>query len=483
MLKIIVFLSILCKLCLPAYGVELALPQINWFKIKDKDIDITDWSLLSEDEIQNLYQELDSKQRMSDLETLKLAKFALVNGDPYRAKFLLRRISKRGTKILRIKTRYLALIHFLIDDIETSYKYYHTPGLGTSSSYKEICQMKIFTEIAVGDTDDIEIEFDLCHEQIKRYSKTNQIWTDAMMRLALGDKSITTGRSISILTDILNDESAMRMWLKMGIYLGYEHKLVEQIKTFPMKLFKSKEVRELLAFVYYRTGNMERALKLVEDIDTPNASNIKGNVYLTNKKYEVAFGHFKLALQKKQNSLNALERSLPLAWLLRQWSAGLEFLQLNVTNHDTDIATKGKFLLTSAFKLQQQKNKSAAKNIDYIDQLYHYIPPKEISVIATYSALVNEQIVELSAHADRACGKMLNGISCWIKAQSLIWDDFSKRIKQKKPTFKDDLISIDWLMNPEKLLPIEEEIYLEQDEIERLDEEISSGRDIGFWLN
>jgi hypothetical protein len=53
--------------------------------------------------------------------------------------------------------------------------------------------------------------------------------------------------------------------------------------------------------------------------------NIKGiSIYLQEKE-ELAFAQFKLALSMKQNSLNAFERILPLAWRLGRWQEGVKY--------------------------------------------------------------------------------------------------------------------------------------------------------------
>jgi hypothetical protein len=64
----------------------------------------------------------------------------------------------------------------------------------------------------------------------------------------------------------------------------------------------------VISFIYSRLHDNKKALSFIDDIDSPNAENIKGNIRLRNKEYELAFGHFKLALNKKEDvKLHELE--------------------------------------------------------------------------------------------------------------------------------------------------------------------------------
>ena len=64
--------------------------------------------------------------------------------------------------------------------------------------------------------------------------------------------------------------------------------------------------------------------------------------------------HFKLALAKKEDSQNAIERALPLSWILGQWRDGLDLLQKvkSYAGNERNIDA-----LKIAFLIRDNKNK------------------------------------------------------------------------------------------------------------------------------
>jgi tetratricopeptide (TPR) repeat protein len=130
--------------------------------------------------------------------------------------------------------------------------------------------------------------------------------------------------------------------MKLALFLNREDVIIRYIANLPSSAYNSKGVRELIGFAYYRLGKTEKALEFIEDIESPNADNIRGTANLLKKKYELAFGHFKLALQKKGNSANALERGIPLAYTLGLWDEGINMLRRVV---DTGLDERKKIAL------------------------------------------------------------------------------------------------------------------------------------------
>src|SRR5690606_1361977 len=133
--------------------------------------------------------------------------------------------------------------------------------------------------------------------------------------------------------------------------------IIPKIPDFAPEVFQDKELRELIGFLYYREAELVKAYEFIEDLDTPNSENIKGNLYLAGKKYELAYGQFKLALNRKNNSQNALERITPVAWLLSQWEDGANYVE-EIRFQDDAQRFRAKVLKTS-FLTMAKKYKEA----------------------------------------------------------------------------------------------------------------------------
>ena len=137
--------------------------------------------------------------------------------------------------------------------------------------------------------------------------------------------------------------------VKISYFLNKEENIVSKLPKLPKKLYRSKKIRELISFIYYRLNQKKLALDFIEDISTANAENIKGNFRLKSKEFELAYGHFQLALKSKINSKNALERSLPLSWILKNGNRVKKHLSSLLSE---DIDPRKKRSLETAFLIQ-----------------------------------------------------------------------------------------------------------------------------------
>ena len=103
-----------------------------------------------------------------------------------------------------------------------------------------------------------------------------------------------------------------------------------------------------MALIYFRNKDHPNAKKFLEDVDTANAHNILAGIYLKQNKTELAFAEYKLALLKKHNSRNALEKIIPLSYILSDYNLGLDSInQLEFTgvNQTTLSIFRSIFLL------------------------------------------------------------------------------------------------------------------------------------------
>lgn len=413
-------------------------------------------------------------ERGSDLESLTRAKFKLISGDLKLAKFYLNQINDKKTRVLPVKKRYLALISFIEGRFNQSLEHLNDKRFFESSLYPQVCLLNLINYMAIDKLDSIKAEKDSCLFYTQKTSKNDAYWLDTMIKLKMRD---LPGVKKNILTDVestLTDDEMSKLWLKTGLYLNKEKDFIDILSLLPESSYQSKRMREIIAFLYLRSespANRQKALAFIDDIDSANAENIKGNINLQNKEYELAFGHFRLALQKKQDSSNSLDRAIPLAWVLNQWKDGLAMLDNN-TNKSLD--QRKKRAIKIAFLIREKKFAEAQKELTLLKIDFQNVAPFEVNIMDSYVTLVlgeNEKQFDKRKSeeiTETAC-RSFDGISCWISLQYIQWENLGKTIKRDEVVFNDKEMTIESLKEKKTIKPLTEISTVDQSDIEELD--------------
>jgi hypothetical protein len=413
-------------------------------------------------------------ERGSDLDSLIRAKYRMIGGDLKLAKFYLNRIDDKKSRVYPIKKRYLAIISFIEGHFEQSLDHLKDKRFFDNTLYPQICLLKLINYMAVNDTESLKREKESCMYYSERTSKNDAYWLDTMIKLKLKDQQGVKRNLITDVDNTLADDEMSKLWLKTGLYLNKEKDLLNLLTILPESSYQSKRLREIIAFMYLRSnapGDIQKALSFVDDIDSANAENIKGNINLQNKEYELAFGHFRLALQKKQDSNNSLERAIPLAWILNQWKDGLSMLENN-TNKGLD--TRNKRAVRVAFLIREKKFAEAERELTLLKIDFQNEPPFEVNIMDSYVSLImgekdktyDKRKVEETT--EKAC-RSFDGISCWISLQYIQWENLGKTIKRDEEIFIDKEMTIDSLKEKKVVIPLKETITVDQRDIEELD--------------
>ena len=410
----------------------------------------------------------------ADIENLYKAKYNMVNGNLKNARFYLNKIDETRTTLTNVKKRYIAIIEFLEGNFTRSIEALNHKMYFDSYHNGHICLLKLLNYMAINDTDAIKREKDQCISFTIKYSKNDMYWLDTMIKLKLKDEK---GLKKNMMTEFgftIGEDEVSRIWLKTGLYMNKEKDLLDLIAVLPENSYQSKRIREMIAFLYLRTGtpeNKTKALSFVDDIDSANAENIKGSINMQNKEYELAFGHFKLALSKKQDSINSLDRAVPLAWLLNQWKDGLDML---VRNTNKNVDPRNKKAIKAAFLIRDKRYDEAHEELTLLKNEFKNDPPSEISIMDSFVSLIvgakdkkyDKRKVEDSA--EKAC-RAFDGINCWISLQHIQWDNLGKTILREDDTFSDAQISIESLKEKKEVKTLVETNTVDQRDIEELD--------------
>ena len=413
-------------------------------------------------------QENLSKQQKSHL-SLRKAKSFLVIGDLETAEFFLEKAGRVQGMDALVKQRFRALSFFMDKKYAQSLDILKDNSFKRPGYFKEICLQKLVTMVMAGDMENFQADFERCSNLNRQTSKTGQLWMDSLKKLI--DKRVVISRAGH---DMPFFEDMLAIWMKLALYLGEETIVLDNIDRLPEEQYESSIIRELLAFLYYRVGNDEMAGRFAESIESANGDNIKGRLALKKEDYKSAFNHFKLALEKRPNSKNAFEGALPLAWILGKWQEGADLLdRYYPENLKQDIKKQA---LAIGFDIKLGRFDQAETNMRILKTLLDKRPlkrlnlkvPKIIPVMHEFIALMRGEEREFSKSSMAACRES-HGISCWFVHQQILWNDFSRIIQKKENTSQAFSLNLDSLKKKEKTVPLKEEIFIEQKEIEKLD--------------
>lgn len=431
------------------------------------DADIFDE--LIENQIEEVMQSLEGNARAEDIRSLKLAKLALINGNIKEAQFHLNRVNEFKSKVGVIKKRYLAIIAFIENDYKTSIDALNQLQTMRATETGQYCLLKLIAHMGLNDQKNLQKEQIKCLFESEPKSKNDLFWLNSMLNLYNQKTNLLNRDLYANAEKILGDPEIAKLWLKINLYLNRENDALKTLISLPESAYESYKVRELVAFMYYRTKNYERAMSFIEDIDSVNAENIKGNIRIIDKAYELAFGHFKLALQKKADSVNALEKGIPLAWILGQWADGVSMLN-NVSGAQiTDTRTKK--ALQTAFQLRLKEFKNAKNNLLQLRNEFQNAPPSEVLIMESYLSLIEANKKEIEDKTEASC-KSFDGMSCYLAGQTVMWNNlghFLKEAKEIEISESKTEFNVDQLRSKIDEKAIDEEIFVDQRDIEELD--------------
>lgn len=417
-------------------------------------------------DLEDLNRVLFSENRKQNND-LKKVKYYLINGEIRMARAHLLKLTYTQTKLKPIIHRYLAILHFIDGEFAKSYHYLTLPELQNIPQYSKICTLKVLNQIVLSRTLELEDDWTRCKiENPRNFRERNLIWLETLVQLKLhpvkGSIQVPfTGLKLAAL-----DRDEVKVMMKLALYLNQEKLLLSQIPELGVDQLQDPEIRELVGQVFFRTGALAKSYKYLEDLKSPNAENIKGNLYVLRNKYELAYAQFKLALEQKQNSQNAMERLLPLAWLLGDWEGGSVYAERVMASPQTQI---NKMTLNAAFLMQKGDYSGANKVLEAIAQRSRRGTDLEVTQLGSFTALMQNQPDTMKKQASLSCSQY-DIINCWVLFQLSQWDSFPLTVRRE-----DKLLGKrEWekLSKEDLNRPLKETVFVNQLDIEEMDDKL-----------
>lgn len=402
-----------------------------------------------------------------DVKDLKQVKYFLINGETKLARIALAKIAYKESKLKPVIYRYLGMIAFIEGEFSRSYDYLSDPILQSIPHFAKICTLKILNGIILNKIRTIETDWGRCQvENPFKFVLSVKPWMETLIQLKLYPERGMTQVPFQKVKLTALELSDIKVVLKLALYLNQEHLLEKQIAELTTEQLVDPEIRELAGQVLFRLGSLAKSYRFVEDLKSPNAENIKGNLYVLRTKYELAYGQFKLALEQKQNSQNALERLLPLAWLLGDWQAGAEYAERVIASPQTQI---NKLTLLAAFLTQKGDFADAAKILDVIGARSRRGAEIDVTQLYSFVSLMLNRPEQARKQADESCSQY-DLVNCWMLFQLSQWEAFPITIKRDDEVYSRR--EWDKLTKEEINKPIKETVFVNQLDIEELDDKL-----------
>lgn len=393
-------------------------------------------------------------------------KLDLINGDLEKAKIRLLQGRHSESFTRPIQLRYLAILHFIEGDYRQSLEYLDRPEMKRLRHQDNVCLLKTLNLVILDKAADARSEWERCEGFVTGKDGGSNVWIEALLNLKVAQETETPAAPLRDLNIENERGDNLRLFLKLALYLNKQDIIFPRVPYLSVEAFENPKTRELLGLLYFRNLEIVKAYNLIEDLSTPNSENIKGNILLAQKKLELAYAQFKLALSRKSDSQNALERIVPTAWRLNQWNEGASYAaRLETTKDKKD----SKLALEAAFLTKDNRPEEALNKLDAIVNKQTIAQALEVNQLYSYNALILGQEGKTKERADMACGQQ-DAFNCWLRAHLLLWEDFPAVVKRKDKIYEDVEDLLGKFRSDFKSDPIEESVYIDQKNIEELED-------------
>ncbi len=411
-------------------------------------------------------EEVDMARRTA----VKNAKFFIINGETKLARQTLNQLLKGDLgKLKPLVYRFLALADFQEGQWKSALRNLSVPELTAYPYYGRICPLKVVLQIAAKETNKLKDNWERCKlENAKDTDSKDMVWMDTLVTLTLTPRRTIARRILSKYNPINLSNEQLKSMLKLSLYLNLESLMVDALEGLDYSVVKDEELRVLMAQIYFRRGRLADAWRMMEDIPNPNIENMKGNLWLLRGKDELAFAQFKLALQQKSNSHNAVERALPLAWFLQQWKEGIKLAE-RIYTHEKN--RQEQLTTIAAFSVANDQWKDAFERLELVHQRGGSATAQEVTQLSTYVALRQNDTKSFRRYGKSAC-EGGDTMACWLMATEFTWPELPSLTSQTQDPGLEAAIALDKELLNGEAEAFKDDTFIDQRDINELDDSL-----------
>lgn len=260
------------------------------------------------------------KEEASDFyyNSLKQAKYYLINGDTSRAKLTLERIQIYPSPLSSIFHRYQGILNFINGDYLESQKSLEkiiskSPSV-ESSWLPRICNIYLL-DLFITDAAPSKMQYYWDRCEIVNAGKKHPLspWVRTLVEIQNQKPLSANFNSIQG----LNVDDLLQV-LKLSLYLGKSRYFLNKLEYLKPEDFSNDLLREIVGEIFYRNKKLKSSLMVLKRLETVNALVIRSDIMSMQKKYEISYAYLKKAYEKNKTSKALLKRMIPLAIILGQ---------------------------------------------------------------------------------------------------------------------------------------------------------------------
>ncbi|MCT4640868.1 MAG: hypothetical protein N4A33_01135 [Bacteriovoracaceae bacterium] len=396
------------------------------------------------------------------LRILDEIKYYILQGDLGQAKLKLIQAKYESGFSKPIQLRYLAIIEFLNGKYKKSSEILSNNIFQSPKYFKKVCLLQTLNFVMIDNKNEAKNNWRRCESLTYHDSENNQSWMHTLVALTgnyFTKDKINFFKNKSIRASSLDN---LKLYLKLALYLDEYNYVLKKIETLDYLALEDPQIRELIGIMFYRASNFSKAMQYFANLETPNINNIKASFYQADKKYELAYAAYKVALKSKDDSKLALTNLIPLSWKLRQWNEGLKY----TLQHDKRENLKYKHL-QAAYLSQKEDYEKSNKILRYIMRKKNNTVSKQINTIISYNYLKLKDNKKAAKYISRSC-ELSDGMSCMFQFHFSSWDNFAQQTTKSDQSIIRSNLYKRYIagLNNDKL---DEHSYIEQKHIEKLD--------------
>lgn len=340
------------------------------------------------------------------------------------------------------------------------------------TKYNIVCGLFILNKLFINNLDKIESELDTCKNINKDFNTFSHFFTEAIVHKKTGQNLEKTDRFFYENAQSFSSENEIKAYLKLAIVLNQHKKVINLLANLPPSAYESKEIRELLGFIFFRLGEFKKVSKYLQNINTVNSNNLLSTILLRDKKWDLAFARLLVSLKLNPYIETTLDRLITLTIKTKKYDLGLKYTEkkkffLNSFNDDINLDEYK--LLYIYFNLKNGNFRKAYAEVDQLMKTFRENTPDIILAIGSFLATVIQQkSVNEENYLFKSCERR-NILSCYFLQTLGYFNGLNYFVEEFNAQSLSRTIKIDELKKGTFFNPIKEQVFINQKYIEELD--------------
>ena len=340
------------------------------------------------------------------------------------------------------------------------------------SNIKHVCILKLTNKLFLNLIDNIEEEFEYCKNITKEENTFSLFYLETLINLKLNRSKEKTDRYFYENAQNFENEFKIKAFLKLAIVINQHQNIVNLLSNLPPSAYESKEIRELLAFIFFRLGENEKVKQYLKNINTINSNNLLATLLLKEKKWELALARFLVADKINSFTETTIDRLITLLIKTKKYPQAIEYLKNKKYFLNSFINDINKFEYDLLYVFLNLKNKNfnkAFEKIKSLERIYKENTPEMLLNMAAYLVTT----LKIPGASDKnylltSCEEK-NILSCQILQIHSIFGGLEYYLSDFNANKNSKDIDLDKLKSEIFFDPIKERSFINQKYIEELD--------------